>query len=271
MSLKLMYITNNLQVASIAQAAGVDRIWVDLERLGKAERQANMDTVQSMHTIEDIKKLRPVITTSQLMVRIDPLHSGSAKQIDDVIQCGADIIMLPMFKSCEDVHTFLSLVNGRAKTILLLETIEAENNIDEIVNIVGIDEIHIGLNDLHLAHKMKFMFELVADGTVERLCKSIENANIPFGFGGIAKIGTGTLPAEVILAEHYRLHSSMVILSRAFCPQSSWKKEYAEIYEEIFTNVEKIRRYENDLKDKDISYFNKNKEHLIDIVNEIIV
>jgi len=37
MSLKLMYITNNLSVAQIAQDAGVDRIWIDLETLGKEE------------------------------------------------------------------------------------------------------------------------------------------------------------------------------------------------------------------------------------------
>ena len=37
--LKLMYITNNPQIALIAQKYGVDRIWVDLETLGKEERQ----------------------------------------------------------------------------------------------------------------------------------------------------------------------------------------------------------------------------------------
>ena len=39
MHLKLMFITNDPQTARIAQAAGVDRIFVDMEALGKAERQ----------------------------------------------------------------------------------------------------------------------------------------------------------------------------------------------------------------------------------------
>ena len=39
---------------------------------------------------------------------------------------------------------------------------------------------------------------------------------MPFGFGGIARIGDGMLPAEKILAEHIRLGSSSVILSRTF-------------------------------------------------------
>lgn len=39
MSLKLMYITNRVDVALVAEKYGVDRIWVDLETLGKEERQ----------------------------------------------------------------------------------------------------------------------------------------------------------------------------------------------------------------------------------------
>ena len=43
--LKLMYITNDPAVAKIAADAGVDRIFIDMEVLGKAERQGGMDTV----------------------------------------------------------------------------------------------------------------------------------------------------------------------------------------------------------------------------------
>ena len=41
-------------------------------------------------------------------------------------------------------------------------------------------------------------------------------AGIPFGFGGIARIGEGLLPSDYILGEHVRLGSSSVILSRTF-------------------------------------------------------
>jgi len=97
-----------------------------------------------------------------------------------------------------------------------VETPEAVRNIDSILGESGIDYIHIGLNDLHLGYRMKFMFEPLVDGTVEMLCKKIKQKSIPYGFGGIARLGTGLLPAENILAEHYRLGSSMVILSEAF-------------------------------------------------------
>lgn len=40
-----MYITNRPEVAHIAELSGVDRIFVDLETIGKQERQGGMDTV----------------------------------------------------------------------------------------------------------------------------------------------------------------------------------------------------------------------------------
>ena len=49
MSLKLMYITNNTEIAKIAEKSGVDRIFVDLETVGKQERQGGVNTVQSHH------------------------------------------------------------------------------------------------------------------------------------------------------------------------------------------------------------------------------
>ena len=56
MSLKLMYITNNPTVAKIAECTGVDRIFVDMEYIGKEKRQAGLDTVKSRHTINHAEK-----------------------------------------------------------------------------------------------------------------------------------------------------------------------------------------------------------------------
>ena len=60
-------------------------------------------------------------------------------------------------------------------------------------------------------------FELLTDGTVEALCRKFAEKGIPYGFGGIASLGRGLLPAEYIIKEHYRLGSTSVILSRSFC------------------------------------------------------
>ncbi len=249
MSLKLMYITNRPDVAKIAESAGVDRIFVDMEYIGKDDRQGGMNTVQNHHTIDDIKRVRQAIVSAQLLVRVNPIHEAtddycsSREEIDDSIEAGADILMLPFFKTVEEVQAFVDMVDGRARTMLLLETPEAVEEIDEILALDGVDEIHIGLNDLSLGYKKKFMFELLCDGTVEELCYKFRKKGIPFGFGGIAGLGKGQLPAERIITEHYRLGSTCAILSRSFCNTSETTN--LEVIRTIFMDgVQEIRAFE---------------------------
>lgn len=179
MALTLMYITNDSDIALIAEKYGVQRIWIDLETLGKEERQKGMNTVKSQHTVEDIQAIKPLLTTSEMLVRINPWNQNSVKEINDVVSAGADIIMLPMWKSTKEVEHFIEAVEGRCKTTLLLETKEAAECLDEVLDSGGMDEIHIGLNDLHLSYGMTFMFELLADGTVDKLTKKIAACGIP--------------------------------------------------------------------------------------------
>lgn len=223
MPLKLMYITNQPQIAQIVEQSGVDRIFVDLEYIGKHLRQGGMDTVQSRHTVQDVASVRMVLQQAQLLVRCNPIHEASdeygssQEEIDAIVEAGADIIMLPYFKTAEEVRSFVAYVAKRAKTMLLVETPEAVACIDEILAIEGIDECYIGLNDLSLGYGMKFMFELLTDGTVDMLCSKFLCKGIPYGFGGIAALGKGALPAERVICEHYRLGSTCAILSRSFC------------------------------------------------------
>ena len=268
MSLTLMYITNNPQVAVIAQKYGVDRIWVDLETLGKEERQGHIDSVKSHHSVEDIKKIVPLLDRAEMLVRVNPLNAKSEEEINAVIDAGADLVMLPMWKNAEDVKNFINLVGGRAGTILLLETKEAVESLDEVLNVEGIDEIHIGLNDLHLSYNMHFMFEPLADGMVEKICKKISNYNIPYGFGGIAKLGYGDLPAENIIQEHYRLGSTRAILSRSFC--NTEKISSTEEIENVFSaNMKSLREYEKIAENLSTEDYLNNKEMVIEKVNRI--
>lgn len=267
--IKLMYITNDKEVAKIAENAGVDRIWIDLEVNGKEERQKGMDTVKSKHKIEDVAKIKKVLNNAELIVRINPIYEKSKEEIDSVINQGADIVMLPYFKTPEEVKKFINLVNNRCKTMLLVETPEAVENIDEILNINGIDEVHIGLNDLHLGYKKKFMFELLTDGTVDKLCEKFKAKNIPYGFGGVSRVGTGTLPAEHIIIEHYRLGSQIVILSRSFCntQKITDRKEIKELFE---NGVKDIRRTEKEAMEYTEKQFEENRNRVIEEVNQIV-
>ena len=252
MALTLMYITNHPITAGIAQEAGVDRIWIDMEYIGKEDRQAGMDTVKSHHTIEDIRRIRSVITKSELLVRVNPIHEetkdycSSRKEIEETISAGADVIMLPFFKTADEVEKYINIVNGRAKTQILVETAEAVDNLDDILKVPGIDEVHIGLNDLHLAYHQKFMFQLLCDGTVQRICEKIRKAGKKYGFGGIARVGYGTLPAEYIITEHYHIGSTAAILSRGFCDAN--RVNDPETVRDIFMEgVRNIRRKEQEV------------------------
>ena len=259
-----MYITNRPDVAKIADSVGVDRIFVDMEYIGKAARQGGMDTVQSHHTVDDIKNVKSAVTNAQIMVRCNPIHADSKKEIDAIVNAGADLIMLPYFKSTDEVRTFIDYVDGRAKTFPLLETPEAAECVDEILELEGLDEIHIGLNDLSLGLKKKFMFELLSDGTVEQLCIKFKQKGIPYGFGGIAALGKGLLPAERIIKEHYRMGSSCAILSRSFCDVSKIS-DINEIKSIFVTGVRQIRRFEEECA-KHMSYFSENEAEIRDIV-----
>ena len=275
MSLELMYITNRPDVALIAEEAGIDRVFVDMEYIGKSLRQGGMDTVQSHHTVEDVKNLRKVLKSTKLLVRVNPIHDSfdgcesSESEIDSVIESGADVVMLPYFKTAYEAERFINAVQGRARTCLLVETAEATENLDGILSVGGIDEIHIGLNDLHLAYKMKFLFELLADGTVEALCRKIRDKGISYGFGGVARVGTGTLPAECILGEHYRLGSERIILSRAFCDVSK-EKDIDSVREKLCSGVADLRRFEESLKDWSDSDYEENRKRLCDCVEKIV-
>ena len=269
MSLKFMYITNRPDVAAIADKYGVDRVWIDLETLGKQARQANIDSVKSHHERSDVKRIKPVLKNAELLVRVNPINPGSKQEIDEVIEAGADILMLPMWKSIDEVASFLHYVDGRAKTTLLLETKEAVECLDEVLRKGGFDEIHIGLNDLHLSYGLTFMFELLSDGTVEKLCNKIAAYGIPYGFGGIAGLGQGMLPAEKILIEHYRLGSTRVILSRSFCDADKIG-DVAEIDNVFRNNLSALRSFETNVSKMTDDEYVANHEEIAGIVASIV-
>lgn len=273
--LNLMYITNKPAVANIAEEVGVNWIFLDMEFIGKGSRQGGLDTVQNHHTVEDVKNIRKAITKAKLLVRVNPIHEAlenypsSKDEIDAVIDAGADIIMLPFFKTVEEVKTFIRLVNGRAKTLLLLETVEAESLIDEILEVPGIDLVHIGLNDLHLEKGMKFMFQLLADGTVDKLAGKIKAKGIPFGFGGLATLDGGALPGSMVLKEHVRLGSSMVIVSRSFC-NTDVITDMDKINVIFHKGIREIRDLENEIQGKPNDYFKANHEAVVSAVQKIV-
>ena len=273
MSLELMYITNSPDVALIAQKSGVDRIFADLEFIGKNVRQAGMDTVKSRHNINDVKKFSKLLTSSRLLVRCNRWHEkgnglkGSVREIEEIIDAGADYIMLPYFRTKEEVRLFSEAVGGRVKTVVLCETASAAGAISEIVR-ENIDEVHIGLNDLSIELGMNFMFEPLAYGIVDDICRKISVSGKPYGFGGIASVNNGLIAGRKIIAEHYRLGSKRAILSRSFCDTAKITDlcETERIFE---TGVREIRTYDKLLLTKDSNFFEENRRCVVSEVKAI--
>ncbi len=269
-----MYITNKPAVAEIAEQAGVDWIFLDMEFIGKDVRQGGLDTVQNHHTVKDVENIKAAVKKAKVLVRVNPIHEAlpdypsSKDEIDATIKAGADIVMLPFFKTVEEVKQFISYVDGRAQTLLLMETVEAANLVDEILEVPGIDMIHLGLNDMHLELGMKFMFELLANGTVEKLGNKIKAKGIPFGFGGIATLDGGALPGSMVLKEHVRLGSSMVIVSRSFC-NTDIVTDLNEVKHIFDKGISGLRALEKEASQAGATYLEENRKAVVSAVNKI--
>lgn len=216
--MKTILITNNSDIATQAEAAGVSRIMVDLEIMGKKERQASRNTFISAHQKEDVAKIRTVLKKAELIVRINPWHANSFAEIDHAVAAGADMVMLPMITQLTHFDAFMAHLGQRVRALPLLETAYSMAHVNDIAAHPNIEEVYIGLNDLHLSLGLDFLFEPLALGLLDWMAIQIKAQQKKFGFGGVAAMGSGeSLPPEWILGEHVRLGSECVILSSRFC------------------------------------------------------
>ena len=218
--LDLLIITNLPSLAKRCDVMAGTRLFVDLERNGKAERQKGLDTFISTHQFADVGLVKSVLKHSKLMVRVNPYqtHNPAASQteVDAVLAQGASLIMLPMFNNALELQSFANMVAGRAPIVALLETAGALQSLDEWIDTPGLYEVFVGLNDLHLSLCSRFMFEPLLMGHVDRVAAAASARGLRFGFGGIARMDEGLLTGRDVLAEHLRLGSGAVILSRTF-------------------------------------------------------
>lgn len=266
--MEFIFITNDPKAAKVAIESGVDRIMVDLEVLGKVERQGHLDTLISDHNINDIRLIRDFVPSCNLTVRINPLHEASLSEINLCIEAGANTLMLPMFTSAREVRKFIDLVSDRARVCLLLETPQAYVRADSIFDCKGVDEVHIGLNDLHIGMGLSFMFELLAGGVVDSLACRLRERRIKFGFGGVARLTGGALSAALILSEHVRLGSSQVLLSRDF--KNTVADAILRKSDVLAREINALRYCINELRAASVDRLDNNHQELKRSVDDIV-
>lgn len=243
--------------------------FVDLEIMGKAQRQGHMDTWMSQQTPLDVTRIREAVPEAHLVVRINPLHDGSQAEIDAVIVRGADSVMLPMFTEKDELARFLDMLGGRAQALPLFETAKSVRAIPQIIEELGLKQLHIGLNDLHLDLGMSFMFQPLADGLLEAPAEAMRAAGVSFGIGGLARAREGIVSPEYLLGEHVRLGSTAAILSRTFHRGPKFLQDLKESMD-FGAELDRLRAIYNGFAALDASVLEKNRIQTHDRIADVV-
>lgn len=246
----LMLIPESPEMAKAALSAGVDRLFLDLERAGKQARQGTGTWISTQST-DDIARYRDAFPDTHILVRTDPWPDLAPEQLETVLAAGVQQVMLPMIRSASDAAAMCRAIAGRLPLVPLIETVASAEALKQIAALDGVEAIYIGLNDLHLDRGDSFMFQPLADGTVERLAMVVKAVGKPFGFGGMARLGHGDLDAEMILAEHVRLGSTSVMLSRKFKERATGPFDWQGEIGRIRRAVERLARRSADEAEND--------------------
>ncbi|MCX7364128.1 MAG: aldolase/citrate lyase family protein [Alphaproteobacteria bacterium] len=215
---RLTLITDDAGLAAEADSAGIDRIGVDLEHLGKAERQAGHDTRLSGHSWDDLRRVGATITRAELFVRLNPVNPASGEEVETALAHGAEVLMLPQFKTPREVATFVGLVRGRAQVMLLMETAAALTRIRHVLAVPGIDEVMFGLNDLRLALGVVNHFEVLASPLIDAVAAEVRRKGLPLGIGGVGRVDDSAMPvpANLVHAQYPRLDATGAWVARSF-------------------------------------------------------
>lgn len=217
--IKLTLLSREPQWIEAAEAAGVERIGIDIESIGKRSRQAkSLQSRISDHQLSDLRTLTRLVKQAVPFVRLNSLHDGSRDEINAAIDLGARSLMLPYFRHTEDAERFVGLVAGRAEVSLLVETGAAMMRMQELTKLSGIREIMIGMNDLHWDLQLSTPFEVVVSEILSCVSDQVRNAGLCFGLGGLASHGTPGLSVspDLILARYAQLRVGSSWLSRSF-------------------------------------------------------
>lgn len=216
--LALTLITGDPAWASAAVEAGIDRVLVDLERLGKAERQAGRHLRLSSLQWDDVAAVRAALPAGTLMVRLDPLHDGTRAQVERALELGADRLMLPYFAGADEIFRFCDIVAGRVPVVPLIERLSAMRDAERLIAGGRVEEIHVGLNDLAIDCGLDSHIPLWTSSVVADLAAQAGRHGLRFGIGGVTDPRCDGLPVDPdwIIAQQVRLGSRSALLGRHF-------------------------------------------------------
>lgn len=233
----LTFWTGDLGLARAADRAGVDRVGVDLEVIGKAERQGGLDTWISGHKEDLIPAMREQLSQAKLFARTNPLHPGSVDEVERLIDMGVEVFMLPYFTTSQEITKFVRIVRDRAYVVPLLENVLAAERIEELVALDEIQEIHVGINDLGLSMGFQNRFLTLATDLVVELASYVRDSGKRLGFGHVGRAMDDSLPipSDLVYAQYARLGATATIISRKFVYDAGMQET------EFITEIQKVR------------------------------
>jgi 2-keto-3-deoxy-L-rhamnonate aldolase RhmA len=223
--------TSDPELAARADQAGVDRVGLDLETLGKRQRQRpELGTWISAHRLGQLRPVGRALSQAALFVRTNASHPRLREEVEQLLDCGVSVLMFPNFQRVGELETFLRIVDGRAKTVPLLERLAAAERIEQIVALSEIDEIHVGLNDLAIDLALKHRIGVLGTTTLARVAAIVVGAGKRLGVGGLGRARDTNLPvpSDLVYAQYPRLGASAALISRSFAANALSSEKLAE-------------------------------------------
>lgn len=238
MALDVLLFTVDVPLAQRAADAGLAGFVVDWEDRGDGERTAGDNGAPD--TAADLARIAAV-TGPRVVCRINPVGPHTAREIETALAHGATDLLVPMVESPHDVTSVVGLTGGRARVGIMVETVAACDNAEEIAR-EPVDFVYVGLLDLAVARREGNVFRPLADGTADRL-RQIFGAS-RFGIGGVTVVDGGSpVPCLALLGEMARLETDVAFARRSF------KRDAA--HRDLRVEHERLRVAWNDLRRRD--------------------
>lgn len=211
--LDVLLFTVDTPLATRAAAAGITGFVVDWEdRNGNLDRSSNDDGA-GPDTADDLKRMTSVPDV-RLFCRINAVGHRTDREIDLALACGATHIVVPMIETPQQADRALELVDGRAATGIMVETVSACDRAADIARVPA-DFVYVGLLDLAISRREGNVFRPFADGTADRVRDAF--ADVRFGIGGVTVVDGGSpVPCMALMGELARLRTDFVFARRSF-------------------------------------------------------
>ncbi len=223
--------TNDPELAGRADRAGIDRVGLDLETLGKRARQpTELGTWVSEHRVEQVPAVGAALTRAALYVRTNPLHPKLDAEVEQLLGMGVDVLMFPNFQDVAEIEAFSRIVKGRAKIVPLVERLKAAQQIERIAALNAFEEIHVGLNDLSLDLGLPHRMALLVSEMLADIASVVTGAGKRLGLGGLGRAGDVNLPipSDLVYAQYPRLGATAALIAQVFAARSLSAKELAD-------------------------------------------